>query len=306
VVGPMGVGKSTELAAARAVLGSDRNVPVLGIDAELDMRRATVEQVLRHVLARISSPRINLPGLILDGTLHDELRKALSAQSNVTLFVDGLEKAQEGVARAVAEELFAYSDDAEVVVVVPMSLAYGPGASILADDVRPFPVRPVYVWGRPAASALQPMGTSDPKAITARLFLRELALRHIDRSAPPNALVDIVDAASVASGGIPRVLLQLLRDAHRNAIVAGRSIPTLDDLEDAKRDHGEQLLRSLLKGDNEALVEAEGQDGNEVPFDRKLRFLLQGLLLEYKVADRIVMHVAPVLAQALRIPQSFP
>jgi hypothetical protein len=288
------------------VLGSDRNVPVLGIDAELDMRRATVEQVLGHVLARVSPPRINLPGLLLYGTLHDELRKALRAQSNVTLFVDGLEKAQEGVARAVAEELFAYSDDAEVVVVVPMSLAYGPGASVLADDVRPFPVRPVYVWDESAMSAPHPLGTRDPKAMTARLFLRELALRHLDWRAPFNALVDIVDAASVTSGGIPRVLLQLLRDAHRNAVVAGRSTPTMDDLDDAKRDHGEQLRRSLLKGDKEALVEAEGQDGNEVPFDRKLRFLLQGLLLEYKVEDRIVMHVAPVLAQALRIPQSFP
>ena len=74
-----------------------------------------------------------------------------------------------------------------------------------------------------------------------------------------------------------------------------------ENLERAARDHGEQLRRSLLPGDAVALAGAEGQDGSEVPLDRKLRFLLQGQMLEYRRGSRIVMHVAPTLARSLEI-----
>lgn len=304
VVGPMGVGKSTEIAAAQQSLLTDRVAVRIGIDLTFDMRRIQAGEVFAHVLRRFleRSPNVDVQfKLDLAEDLvrsdrrdfrRDLARQALRRAGNAALLVDGLEKADEAAARAVAEELFALGDDADIVLVVPTSLAYGPGAAILGEDVRLFPVRPVLVWGSP-----------NEDAVRGRLFLREVALRHLDRESPDADLLASVDRACVASGGVPRALLQLLRDAHRHAVVAGRSTPNLHDLAQAERDHGEQLRRSLLPGDIDALIKAEGQDGSEVPIDRKLRFMLQGHLLEYRRGDRIVMHVAPTLAQALRFPQ---
>jgi hypothetical protein len=319
----MGVGKSTEIAAAQQALFEDRFAFRIGIDLTFDMRRIEAGEIFTHILTKFLAARPNpnvsvmldVAGDLLGGEnrdfRRDLARKALRAAGNVALLVDGLEKADEAGARAVVEELFGLSDDADIVLVVPTSLAYGPGAAILAEDVRLFPVRPVLVWGSPPEDVIR-----------GKLFLREVALRHLSRErleptgvvcggassgstprSPDATLLEIVDQASVACGGIPRVLLQLLRDAHRHAVVAKRSMPILQDLERAKRDHGEQLRRSLMPGDVEALVKAEGQDGGEVPLERKLRFLLHGHLLEYKRGDRIVMHVAPTLARALRLPQ---
>ncbi|HSN97037.1 MAG TPA: hypothetical protein VLS89_02030 [Candidatus Nanopelagicales bacterium] len=298
------MGKSTELAAAQQALYKDRFAFRIGIDLTFDMRRIQAGEVFTHILQKFVAAR---PDADVETKLHlaedlvggdrrdfrrDLARKALRAVGNATLLVDGLEKADENAARAVAEELFALGDDADIVLVVPAALAYGPGAAILGEDVRLFPVRPVLVWGSPREDAIH-----------GRLFLREVALRHLDQERPDDNLLDIVDRECVPSGGIPRVLLQLLRDAHRHAIVAGRSTPNMDDLMQAEHDHGEHLRRSLLPGDVEALIKAEGQDGSEVPLDRKLRFLLQGHLLEYRRGDHVVMHMAPTLARALRFPQ---
>jgi AAA ATPase domain len=309
VVGPMGVGKSTELAAAQEALSQDRFAFRIGLDLSFDMRRIEAGEVFLHILTHFLAARPNPtiemalqmaqdPARGANRDLRRDLaRRALRAAGNAVLIVDGLEKAEDAAARAVAEELFALSDDADVVLVVPMSFAYGPGAAILGEDVRLFPVRPVLVWGPPIEDCVR-----------GKLFLREVALRHLHRpslapTAPDQALLELIENASVASGGVPRVLLQLLRDAHRHAVVARRSWLDPDNLEKAKQDHGEQLRRSLLQGDKEVLVKAEGQDGSDVPLDRKLRFLLQGHLMEYRRGDRFVMHMAPTLARALRASQ---
>ncbi len=310
VVGPMGVGKSTELAAAQQLLvarGGTRSRTIrLSIDKTFDMRRIEAGAVFASILAMLrggSPHRAQLPTDATRELRRDLARKELRAAGTTALLVDGLEKADEAPARAVAEELFALGDDADIVLVVPASLAYGPGAAILGEDVRLFPVRPVMVSG-PGEDAHR-----------GRLFLREVALRHLHQQSSHDSLDQFIDKASMASGGVPRVLLQLLRDAHRHAVIAGAPTLAFDNLNDrvvrlasleqAMHDHGEQLRRSLLPGDVDALKQAEGQDGTEVPIDRKLRFLLQGHLLEYKVGDRIVMHMAPTLAQALRFPQDF-
>jgi hypothetical protein len=285
---------------------ADRFAFRIGIDRTFDMRRIEAGEVFTHILAELLTARpdpnvsaqLNAAGTLVGrdkrGLRRDLARKALRAAGNASLLVDGLEKADEAAARAVAEELFELSDDAEVVLVVPVSLAYGPGAGVLVEDVRFFPIRPALVRGTPTEQAAQGF-----------LFVRAVALRHLGRSrlgpgGPDQELLNIVDDATIFSGGVPRVVLQLLRDAHRHAIVAKRSTPTVEDLQRAKHDHGEQLRRSLLPGDIDALARAHGQDGSEVPFDRKLRFLLQGHLLEYKLGEAIVMHVAPTLALALR------
>jgi hypothetical protein len=306
----MGVGKSTELAAAQQHLaGSRSRISRIAVDHTLDMRRVQAGAVCAHILAVLGVPHSD--GALWEANLagetrevrRDLARKELRAAGTAALFVDGLEKADEATARAVADELFGLGDDADIVLVVPASLAYGPGTVILDEDVRLFFVRPVRVWS-PAGAPV------DNEAIRGRLFLREVALRHLGRESlapygPDQVILRFVDQASIASGGVPRVVLQLLREVHRHATIAGRSWLEPDNLQQAIRDHGEQLRRSLLPGDVDALIKAEGQDGTEVPIERKLRFLLQGHLLEYKVVDRIVMHMAPTLAQALRFQQDF-
>jgi hypothetical protein len=299
VVGPMGVGKSTEVAAAQQHLKGSRSRTLwIAVDRSFDMRRIQAGAVFAHILATFQGRQPDSAQFEADiagatrELRRDLARKELRAAGKVALFVDGLEKAEEAAARAVAEELFALGDDADIVLVVPISLAYGPGAVIPDEDVRPFFVRPVRVWGANVALG--------------KAFLREVALRHLGvRQADAGTPLDeLVERASVASGGVPRVLLQLLRDAHRHHIVAKSPFIQTADFEQAERDHGEQLRRSLLAGDVDALTKAEGQDGNEVPIDRKLRLMLHGHLLEYKIGDRIVMHMAPTLAQALRFPQA--
>jgi hypothetical protein len=301
VVGPMGVGKSTELAAAMGpLLGPRSRIQRIAVDHSFDMRRIQAGAVFAHILATFRGRQPDSAQFEADiagatrELRRDLARKELRAAGEVALFVDGLEKAEEAAARAVVEELFALGDDADIVLVVPISLAYGPGAVIPNEDVRPFFVRPVRVWGASVAQG--------------KAFLREVALRHLGvRQAEAEAgspLGELVELASVASGGVPRVLLQLLRDAHRHHIVAQSPFIQTADFKQAERDHGEQLRRSLLAGDVDALTKAEGQDGNEVPFERKLRLMLHGHLLEYKIGDRIVMHMAPTLALALRFPQA--
>lgn len=307
IVGPMGVGKSTELAAAQQLLSQDRFAFRLGLDLTFDMRRLQTGEVfvhiLRNFLAARPSPTVELALAAAEQAAvsdardfrRDLARKAIRAAGEVALLVDGLEKAEDSAARALAEELFALGDDADVALVVPMSFAYGPGAAILGEDVRLFPVRPVLVGGGPAEDV-------EP----GKLFLRELALRHLHRPPlespePDQPLLSLIDQASALSGGVPRVLLQLLRDTHRHASVSKRSWLDPENLQRAARDHGEQLRRSLLPGDAVELAGAEGQDGSEVRLDRKLRFLLQGHLLEYRRGAQIVMHVAPTLARSLEI-----
>jgi hypothetical protein len=112
-------------------------------------------------------------------------------------------------------------------------------------------------------------------------------------------LAHVLDRAAEASGGIPRTFLQLVMDAATYARLSNREMPSMDDLRDAMNDHAESLRRLLNKGDVAALREADGTDGLEVDPERRLRFLTHGLLLEYKIGDRIVVYPAPLLAGIL-------
>jgi hypothetical protein len=130
-----------------------------------------------------------------------------------------------------------------------------------------------------------------------RQFFFSLALRRL--GGPLLDLVEVVRRAAVSSGGVPRVFLQLLRDAKRYAMLAEREEPDLSDLEDAERDHAEHLERLLGQGDVAALRAADNTPGREIDPGKRLRFLLHGLLIEYKAEGRDFVRPAPLLSRAL-------
>jgi hypothetical protein len=64
-------------------------------------------------------------------------------------------------------------------------------------------------------------------------------------------------------------------------------------------DDGSEEGASFAAWDAVVVPHGDGSEGLEVDPERRLRFLTHGLLLEYKVGDRIVVHPAPLLAGIL-------
>lgn len=65
---------------------------------------------------------------------------------------------------------------------------------------------------------------------------------------------------------------------------------------------GEQasfLLRLLKEGDIDSLRAAHATAGREIEIDRRVRFLANGLLLEYATRFGTVVRVAPLLEMAI-------
>lgn len=169
VGGPAGIGKSTELARAAALLrGRGRRIACLvPVDLWENMRRLTPDQLLLRIAGRvafIAAQHLNLPlnndllgALVQAGVLSSTLLNGriqpyqasartlvhavlnevarLSKQGRVTLLIDGMEKVPEG---ASGIELFDALNDlpeqVEQVVVLPWHATYGPHAETV---IRP-------------------------------------------------------------------------------------------------------------------------------------------------------------------------
>src|SRR5689334_17738846 len=98
----MGVGKSTQLAAAQASLFADRTFRI-AIDHTFDMRRIQAGEVFVHILAKFveASPnpdaqlKLDLAKDIAGGDKRDFrrdlARRALRATAGAVLLIDGLE-----------------------------------------------------------------------------------------------------------------------------------------------------------------------------------------------------------------------
>jgi hypothetical protein len=307
VAGQMGCGKSTELAAAEAALRPGGITCAVQMDRLLDMRHVDVEDVYRHLgnalFEEIRADAERFPAMMAIavsqvGELRNsgrrdlllsalrEIAQAAPHHRKASLLIDGLEKCSETDARKVVRTLLGFADEANLAIVVPTSMVTGPDAHELLSSMEVFPIRAVLVDGEPSELAER-----------GRLFFWDLALRRL--GGPLLDLVKVVHRAAVSSGGVPRVFLQLLRDAKRYAVLAERDDPTLSDLEDAERDHAEHLERLLSQGDVSGLRAADNTTGREIDPGRRLRFLLHGLLLEYKAADRVFVRPAPLLSRAL-------
>lgn len=321
VVGPTGIGKSTELMMAASLLiarGQHFASPFLldhlraqapALDALQAYREFFSAMMAMNLAQQAGDQQIQLsaglleklkrlsesPDLESSGDTGDlllevlrEVRRA-SGQKPVTLLCDGLEKYDGEEAGEVLEELLRLRDEAALVIVVPTALVVGPQSYEVISNFKLFPVHPVPIRDEDGTSASVGRG-----------FLKAIVYRRLNLA--PSAVPEldpVLERAAEASGGVPRAFLQLVLDASMYARLAEREWPTLEDLGEAMGDHAESLRRLLIKGDVDALRAADGTDGLEVDPERRLRFLTHGLLLEYKIDDRIVVHPAPLLAGVL-------
>ena len=310
IAGPVGSGKSTEIAYAAGLLASEFVNCLVPLDRHHNMRRLRVGVALEAIARRVAEIAVDVLSLRLsddltdalgrkrafattddDGDAEDLLRLTVtevagrSHQGRVALLVDGLEKAPADVVGEVASSLTQLPEEVVVVVVVPPSAVIGPQSFDLNTEYTYFPLRAVPV---------------DPErdgqhGERGQAFLREIAMRRWGTHSLSEPLEELVRHAASLSGGVPRVHLQLLHDSKAYARLAGRSLPSPDDVEAAATDQGETLKRLLRDGDLKWLRDTAGVDTLEIPIERRQRFLVHGLLLESDVGERTGAVVAPVL-----------
>lgn len=325
--GPTGVGKSTELAQVAALLRRDRAVCLIQLDRFENMRRLDPERMLSRVaeivgqllgdatksqswlhnaamVARasaamlgaatvdIGSPREEAPLPASDLALSTVRELARRTQRRVALLIDGLEKVPDGAqARALFDALSPLAEDADLVVVAPWNLAFGPQANepLVRQGERFFFVRAPEVEQGEAAPGV--------------LFLLQLLKQRLVFGEPrmaPGGFDQIARDAAVASGGLPRVFLQLLADAATYALMNnGGEWPEKSNLNDAITDHQEGMRRGLLPGDLSLIRAADGTQGFELPIDAKVRLLAHGLLLERQTPRGVVLQPHPLLRPLL-------
>lgn len=306
LTGPLGSGKTTELAHAASLLGHetagfeiavDRLLPpedlrpelllweiahhlidtIVARDPDARPSRALVEDI------RASDPRLNRGSGIARTPVEiarmvlAEVR-LLTGRSRVALLVDGLDQVPPERASVAVKALLGLRHDADLVIVVAPALAHGPASHEVLAHVR--------VWWLPAI----PVTTAEGRAHLARIVARRL-----DHKSLPKALREVVERAATQSGGVTRMFLHLVQDAALYASAEGRARPTTETLSHAIRDQADALRRVLVAGDLEALAQATETDGLEVPADRKVRLLAHNALLEYPEGDLSVVRPHPLL-----------
>jgi hypothetical protein len=327
VAGPVGIGKSTELARAAKLLQAERSAFLVRLDRFENMKRVTVDQLLlriagqlatiaaefelnlstrlRNALARAgvlseSQPEYILPikgkedyfqaspTTLLSATLAEVFRRR---PRRVTVLLDGLEKLPEGPTIAeVFEALGMLADDIDIVAILPWFLAFGAGPDTM---VRPgehlVTLRAPDVEGKPGHAG--------------RSFLLELLAKRLGISTDsiPADRLPVLDRAATLSGGIPRTFLQLVADAGTYARMRRTdSWPLAEDLADAFADQQDSFQRILRKGDTTAILEVANQDGRELELERKIRLLTHGVLLERVRDGSSVLTVHPLVEPLLK------
>jgi hypothetical protein len=318
VTGPVGSGKSTEIATAAKALQPDRVACLVLLDRLTDMRSCDEREVYLYTAARLArlaigvlhieldsgilqglsyfgfeGPDFTGPALTQPGNSERDLLIALirevarkSQQGRVTLLVDGLEKSPEPVARSALMAFSSIKQDADLVVVVPPALVTGPDSHDVLAEYRIFAIRPVPVVDELGAP------WKESRAFLGAILQRRLGFGSSD----VDPLEWLIDGAAEASGGIPRTFLLLLQDCAGYAALGGRAVPNESDLAIAVQDHRDSMARLLRDGDVAVLYAAHGTNGLEVPLERKVRFLTQGLLLEYEIGSEVHVFVHPLLS----------
>jgi hypothetical protein len=304
VSGPTGIGKSTELAHAAQALRSTRAVCLLQVDRLTNMHRLSADELMRLIadaLVALARDELKLPvseklssfrssGAQVIRLAALEIER-LSQQGRLALLVDGLEKLLPGPsAREIFDALSSLPESVDLVVVIPWHAAFGGGTESI--------LRPGEHLHRVAALDVKGEGAATTANFFARVLRRRLRVDEL-----PDAMMLVVHGAFMASGGIPRVFLQLVADAGTYARAKRGDIwPDLSDLREAVLDQEQSFRRALLPGDTKAIAAILGTDGRELDLERRVRLLAQGILLERARDGRVFFEAHPLVAGAIQRP----
>ena len=334
IAGPVGVGKSTELARIAALLQPTRVACLVQLDRHENIRRLTPDRLLLRIAGTLvaQAERLNLhisreltvplmkadvlPSDPVDsfpsvsyarftpfaGSPLSLLRAAMgeiarhSPQGRIALVLDGLEKMPDTPqARKVLAALGQLDDDIDLLTVAPWFAAFG----ALDDEVRPgahlAPLPAPIVDGPEGQRGLQFL----LDILTHRLSLPRETPNTLPSTSQPSRKSLVLEAAQW-SGGLPRTFLQLMADAAQYAhIRRGDDWPREQDLADAVADQKDSFRRMLLPGDTDAMRQCDGTDGREMELGRKIRLLARGLILERQRGDQWHMDIHPLVRPLL-------
>lgn len=324
VAGPVGIGKSTELAHAASLLQADRVACLIRLDRFENPRRVTPDQVLLRISGRLASLAIEqlklnlsqdlINALVRARVLNENLATAhqgftgsaealsratltevasASRQKRVALLIDGLEKMPPAPAtQDVLDAIGAISEDVDLVAVLPWHAAFGANPeSVLRLGEHLVALRAIEVEAEPGT-----VGRDFFRALLARrlgvLDARTLGVAPADTS--------VIDTAIEMSGGVPRTFLQLVADAATYArLKRGAQWPDASDLALAVAEQGDSFRRILQPGDTQAILAVAGREGRELAIDRKIRLLAHGVLLERIRSGAPVLDVHPLVARLI-------
>ena len=312
VVGPVGVGKSSELAAAFDNLKAHRAAAWVPVDRLANVRALTMSELVAHLTVCLaaaaeelaiplsaaltenlrlrdrwavadpweqtaSTPR--LEGADLLAALVREVARAHSS-GRVSFVIDGLEKLPEGSSGVLAA-LQMIPSEADIVATIPWHAAWSPGGEeLVRAGERVHSILPIRLVDLRSMRVL-------PEPGRVASFWEQLARSRLGEL--PEDSLECRLRASVWSGGIPRIFLQLLADAGTYSRLRGEPPFSLSSLDSAVADLRASLRRSLLQGDVEAMIRAQGTDGVELERARRVRLLARGLLLEAE-DGKLVIH----------------
>lgn len=320
VGGPTGVGKSTELARAAQVLSTTRVACLVQVDRMTNVRRLSADELMGLIAqrlvvvardqlhlrisaelaaatgsipaaARVAAEMFHASGPSTARAALEEIARR-SEQGRVALLLDGLEKLPPGPgAQEAFEALSRLPDMVDLIVVIPWHSVFGGGTeSILRAGEHLHRVLP-----------LDPQGPSEGE--TKAFFFHLLDSRLPGFKLPAPAWL-LLDRAVVTSGGIPRIFLQLVADAGTYARVKRNDAwPDDSDLQDAIADQQLSFRRALLPGDTQAIVAIAGTDGRELPLERRVRLLAQGILLERTRGGHMMLEMHPLVQDAVLHPR---
>lgn len=336
VGGPVGVGKSTELARIATLLQDSRVACLVQVDRVENIRRLTPDQLLLRIAGGLVEVARGPSGLGASKALTDALRAAGALALNVigvdlppssttftgsplslvnaarneisrraperriALLLDGLEKLPESPhAHEVLATLGQLGDDVDLVVVVPWFLAFGASDDAVRPGAQFVPL--------PAPEVQGPDGQQGRQFLVDVLTQRLGLPREVLSTGPNATAADVAQPRRALvlnairwSGGLPRTFLQLMADAAQYAqIRRGEDWPSEQDLADAVADLRDSFRRALLPGDTDALRLADGTDGREMELARKIRLLARGILLERFRPSGPVMDVHPLVRPLL-------
>jgi len=339
VAGPVGIGKSTELARAAKLLENERLPFLVRLDRFENMKRVSVEHILLRIAGQMAtaalvelkiSLSLSLRSALVDAGVLDRggltrgifesalfnaaadltsVKFAASAASllqlviaeiarsgsrRMVVLIDGLEKLPDGkIVDEVFEALGMISEDVDLVAVLPWSLAFGPGLETMLRTGEHIVI-------------LRAMEVQGIEGSAGRRFMLELLGRRLGVAMDALALPeqagsrDVIESAAVCSGGVPRTFLQLVADAGTYARMRRKSPwPDNKDLADAVADLEDSFRRILRRGDNDAILLADGNDGRELDLERKIRLLAHGVLLERGSNGASVLTIHPLVEPLL-------